>query len=104
MLAFYKRTAAAVRASFTKKQPVAKPVSGSRARPAVSTTNIEDIARLKTIITNTYAMALIDLRTNKGITGDNARTIAYAITAKNVNKTANTRINPDYVKQLILTR
>ena len=49
-------------------------------------------------------MSLIDLRANKGITGDNARTIAYAITAKYVNKTANTRINLDYVKQVIMSR
>lgn len=102
MLALYKKTAAAVRAHFTHE--AAKAASGSRGAPAVAPTNSEDIARLKTIITNTYASALIDLRTNKGITGDNARTIAYAITAKNVNAGTGKRINPDFVKQVIMSR
>ena len=104
MLALYKKAIGAIRSRLTQNEPDAKSAPGRRSGSPMATdggANSEEIARLRAIITNTYAAALIDLRTNKGIVGDNARTIAYAIVAKTVNKTTGRNINPDFVKQVV---
>ena len=104
MFSTFAKTAAAVRSWLAQEPSFEKATPGNRLGSAVASDNSEDIARLKTIITNTYAAALIDLRTNKSIIGDNARTIAYAITAKTVGKSMGRRIDPGFVKQVIMNR
>ena len=64
----------------------------------------EDGVNLKTIIVNTYAAALLDLKVSRGMTGEGAKNVAYEIVARAVNKTTGKKINGEFVKQMILSR
>ncbi len=64
----------------------------------------DDGASIKTIIVNSYASALLDLRASKGITGERAKTVAYEIVARAVNKATGKKISADFVKQIIISK
>jgi len=61
-------------------------------------------ANLKTIIVNTYAAALMDLKVSRGMTGEGAKTVAYEVTARAVNKATGKKITGDFVKQIIISQ
>ncbi len=83
----------AVRRSADVGRPFAPTAIGGAGRggaghaaPAKAAGGSEDGSTLKTIIVSSYASALLDLRVSKGITGDRAKSVAYEIVARAVNK------------------
>ena len=81
------------------------PPSGRMGAPLLSSSKGDDAAaNLKTIIVNTYAAALMDLKISRGLTGDRAKTVAYEVTARAVNKTTGKKISGDFVKQIIISQ
>ena len=64
----------------------------------------DDGINLKTIIVNTYAATLLDLKISRGMTGEGAKNAAYEVVARAVNKTTGKKINGEFVKQIILSR
>ncbi|MEI7606315.1 MAG: hypothetical protein WCJ64_02910 [Rhodospirillaceae bacterium] len=104
MQALYKKTIAAFQSLLTPEKASPADVFGGGNGSTTSKSfdaNSEEIARLKAIITNTYTEVLIYLRTNRGVTGDSARTIAYEYVAKVVSKTTGKNISADYVRQVV---
>ena len=61
-------------------------------------------ANLKTIIVNTYAAALLDLKISRGMSGEGAKSVAYEVVAKAVNKSIGKKISAEFVKQIILSQ
>ena len=61
-------------------------------------------ANLKTIIVNTYASALMDLKVSRGMTGEGAKNVAYEVTARAVNKATGKKITGEFVKQIIISQ
>ena len=101
MIAHYKKAVASLLAWRT---PLQKSIAGSPDKKISESSfdsNSLEISRLKAIITNTYTEVLIYLRTNKGVTGDRARTIAYEFVAKSVRKSTGRNITADYVRQVV---
>ncbi|MEI6558390.1 MAG: hemerythrin family protein [Rhodospirillaceae bacterium] len=74
---------------------------GAAVRPADGG---EDGASLKTIIVNSYAATLLNLKASKGITGETAKQVAYEVVAKVVNKATGKKINAEFVKQIIISQ
>ena len=77
---------------------------GGGARRAPPSKTSEDGANLRTIIVNTYAAALLDLKVSRGMTGEGAKNVAYEVTARAINKTVGKKINGEFVKQIILSQ
>ena len=64
----------------------------------------DDGVNLKTIIVNTYAATLLDLKISRGMTGEGAKNAAYEVVARTVNKATGKKISGEFVKQIILSR
>ncbi len=101
MLAQYKKAVAAL---MSWRAPAPKNIS-SRTNSSLTSgafaNNSEGTARLNAVIANTYTEILIYLRTNKGVTGDSAKAIAYEFVTKSVNKTTGRKIDTDYVRSVV---
>ena len=101
MLAQYKKAVAAL---LSWRNPVSKNVSSSAnsfLNSDLFSNNGEGTARLNAIISNTYTEVLIYLRTNKGVTGDSAKLIAFEFVAKSVRKSTGRNIDAEYVRRVV---
>ncbi len=85
------------------RTPVPKAITGRSNCEDDSTafcSSSDEAARINAIITDSYTEVLVYL-TNKGVTGDSARTIAYEFVAKSFNQTTGKTISADYVQQIV---